>query len=98
MCRCEFPTGSFQRAYWPRGKVLGGSSSINAMIYMRGSRHDYDKWSKDGAKGWSYKDVLPYFLKSEDNVNADFVKTGKFYDNDSNDCISRAPFHMKHAQ
>ena len=66
-----------QRSYWPRGKVLGGSSSINAMIYIRGSRHDYDKWAKDGAQGWSYKDVLPYFLKSEDNINADFVKTGK---------------------
>ncbi|KAK7107382.1 glucose dehydrogenase [FAD, quinone]-like [Littorina saxatilis] len=65
-----------QRAYWPRGKVLGGSSSINAMIYIRGSRHDYDNWAKKGAQGWTYKDVLPYFLKSEDNVNAEFVKTG----------------------
>ena len=67
-----------QRAYWPRGRVLGGTSSINAMIYIRGSPHDYDRWAKDGAEGWSFKDVLPYFLKSEDNVNADFVKTGKF--------------------
>lgn len=65
-----------QKSYWPRGKVLGGSSSINGMIYIRGSRHDYDKWAQDGAEGWTYKDVLPYFLKSEDNVNADFVKTG----------------------
>ena len=48
------------------------------MIYIRGSPHDYNRWAKDGAKGWSFKDVLPYFLKSEDNINADFVKTGKF--------------------
>ena len=66
-----------QRAYWPSGKILGGSSNVNAMLYIRGSRHDFDKWAKDGAEGWSYKDVLPYFLKSENNVNADYVKTGK---------------------
>lgn len=65
-----------QRAYWPRGKVLGGSSSLNAMLYIRGNRLDYDTWAKNGADGWSYKDVLPYFIKSEDNVNAEFVKTG----------------------
>ncbi|XP_076466560.1 glucose dehydrogenase [FAD, quinone]-like [Babylonia areolata] len=65
-----------QMHYWPTGKVLGGSSSLNGMIYIRGSRHDYDKWAQDGATGWSYEDVLPYFLKSEDNVNADFIKTG----------------------
>lgn len=51
---------------WPRGKVLGGSSNLNALIYIRGSRHDYDNWAKSGAEGWSYQDVLPYFLKSED--------------------------------
>lgn len=56
--------------------MLGGSSSVNAMIYIRGSRHDYDTWAKLGADGWSYKDVLPYFIKPEDNVNAEFVKSG----------------------
>ncbi len=51
----------------PRGRTLGGSSSINAMIYIRGSKADYDRWAANGATGWSYDDVLPYFLKAEDN-------------------------------
>jgi choline dehydrogenase len=50
---------------YPRGKVLGGCSSINGMIYMRGQAADYDRWQADGATGWSWNDVLPYFVKSE---------------------------------
>ena len=57
-----------RRSYWPRGKVLGGSSSINAMVYIRGQPEDYDGWQALGSPGWGWDDVLPHFKKSEDNA------------------------------
>ena len=54
--------------YIPRGKTLGGSSSMNAMLYVRGRPLDYDLWEAGGATGWGWEDVLPYFLRSEDNA------------------------------
>lgn len=65
-----------RRCNWPRGKVLGGTSTMNGMMYIRGSRHDYDTWAKLGNPGWSYQDVLPYFLKSEDNHQATVMDSG----------------------
>lgn len=55
-----------RRMYWPRGKVLGGSSSINAMVYIRGQATDYDRWAELGNTGWDFESVLPYFLRSQD--------------------------------
>jgi choline dehydrogenase len=56
-----------RRVYQPRAKMVGGCSSMNAMVYIRGSRHDFDQWARDGATGWSYDDVLPLFKRSENN-------------------------------
>lgn len=71
-----------RRIYIPRGKTLGGSSSTNAMAYVRGNRLDYDEWAALGNKGWSYDDVLPYFIKSErhEKLGAPFHGTsGELY-------------------
>jgi choline dehydrogenase-like flavoprotein len=57
-----------RRLYIPRGRSVGGSSSMNAMLYVRGCPLDYDSWEAQGAPGWGYRDVLPYFIRSEDNV------------------------------
>ena len=57
-----------QQSFWPRGKILGGTSILNYMAYARGSRHDYDAWESLGATGWNYEEVLPYFKKSENAV------------------------------
>jgi choline dehydrogenase len=58
-------TSGERRIHWPRGKVLGGSSSINGMLYVRGNAADYDGWAQRGCRGWSYDEVLPYFKQAE---------------------------------
>lgn len=68
MFRTEAVAGMAKRSsYWPRGKVLGGSSSINAMIYIRGQAADYDDWEAAGNPGWGWQDVLPIFKRMEDH-------------------------------
>ena len=59
------PNMDDRKMSWPRGKVLGGTSSINGMVYIRGQREDYDHWHSLGNSGWSYEEVLPYFKRSE---------------------------------
>ncbi|MEO8566876.1 MAG: choline dehydrogenase [Betaproteobacteria bacterium] len=66
-----------RRIYWPRGKGLGGSSSINGLIYVRGQREDYDRWAAEGNAGWSYDEVLPYFKRLEHAVGGDPVYHGR---------------------
>src|SRR5437764_1762221 len=61
------PGLGYRQRLLPRGRTLGGSSSINAMVYIRGNRVDYDGWAAMGFEGWGWDDVLPYFLKAEDN-------------------------------
>lgn len=61
---------------WPRGKVWGGSSSINGLLYVRGQAQDYDDWAAQGNVGWSYQDVLPYFIRSEHNQRGDSTYHG----------------------
>ena len=63
--------------HWPRGKVIGGTSSINGMLYVRGNPADYDGWAQMGCRGWSYADVLPYFKKSEKYAPGDAQYRGK---------------------
>jgi choline dehydrogenase-like flavoprotein len=67
--------------YQPRGKVLGGSSSINAMCYIRGQRNDYDHWAAEGNAGWGWDDVLPYFKRSETNERAAHGEFAQYHGN-----------------
>jgi len=65
-----------QKLTYPRGIGLGGSASINYLAFIRGSRHDYDEWAELGCSGWSYRDVLPYMMKCEDNSNSGYANNG----------------------
>jgi choline dehydrogenase len=65
-----------RRAYLPRGRVVGGTSSMNTMVYTRGHAHDYDEWSRLGCDGWSYREVLPYFRRAEDNERGEDLYHG----------------------
>ncbi len=66
MYRTQADPGLNGRAInWPRGKTLGGSSSINGLLYVRGQRQDYDHWRQLGNEGWAWEDVLPYFKRAE---------------------------------
>lgn len=80
----------FKVSLWPRGRGLGGSTLLNGLVYIRGSRHDYDLWERNGCDGWGYDDVLPYFLKSENMRTTTGIDKGKilqfFYDRD---CVHR---------
>lgn len=67
------------RCKWPRGKVLGGSSVLNYMLYVRGNKRDFDLWASENNTGWSYDDVLPYFKKSEDNRNPYIAANTKYH-------------------
>ncbi len=71
------PATANRRIHWPRGRVIGGSGSINGMLYVRGNPGDYDSWSDMGCTGWSYADVLPYFRKTERYESGDPQYRGK---------------------
>ena len=77
-----------RRLYWPRGRVLGGSSSINAMCYTRGQREDYDAWAASGNSGWSYASVLPYFRRAEGHVGG----ANEFHGGDGPLSVSRLAY------
>ena len=81
-----------KRCPWPRGKGLGGTTLINYMLYTRGSSRDYNKYAQDGNYGWSFKDVLPYFLKSE-NIDIPELENSSVHSKNGYLNIAHSPFH-----
>ncbi|XP_021932340.1 glucose dehydrogenase [FAD, quinone]-like isoform X2 [Zootermopsis nevadensis] len=82
---------------WPRGKVLGGSSVLNYMVYTRGNRKDYDDWAEEGSEGWGYDDVLPYFLRSEDMLIPRLAADKRYHSTKGELPITHPPYHTQAA-
>ncbi|XP_012274590.1 glucose dehydrogenase [FAD, quinone] [Orussus abietinus] len=80
------------RCNWPRGKVIGGSSVLNYMLYLRGNKKDYDTWEQQGNPGWGWKDALRYFKKSEDNRNPYLART-PYHSTGGYLTVQEAPWH-----
>ncbi|KAL6438230.1 hypothetical protein ACFW04_004436 [Cataglyphis niger] len=79
---------------WPRGKALGGTSTLYYMIHTRGNKLDYDEWASLGNVGWSYADVLPYFKKSE-RFNVSGIKNSSYHNENGHVCVEHVPHHTK---
>lgn len=94
------PSGNFclgmenNRCHWPRGKVVGGSSVLNYMLYSRGHHEDFDRWSRFGNPGWSYEEILPYFKKVE-NFQIPEMFDPTYHGTDGYLSITYAPYHTK---
>src|SRR5215475_13106074 len=84
------PSANDRRIFWHAGKMLGGGSAINGMVYIRGARQDYDGWAAAGCTGWSWNEVLPYFLRSENFRGEPSQWHG------SNGPLSVSPLRVKH--
>ncbi|KAK0076520.1 hypothetical protein PV325_005251 [Microctonus aethiopoides] len=82
-----------KRCCWTRGKILGGSSVLNTMLYIRGNRRDFDQWESFGNPGWGYEDILPYFKKSEDQRNPYLARNTKYHATGGYQTVQDAPFH-----
>ncbi len=82
-----------RRILWPRGRVLGGTSSINGLIYIRGQSEDYDHWRQLGNVGWSWNDVLPYFLKAENQAQTNEPKSKDLHSHSGPLTVSDYPEH-----
>ncbi|PSN48969.1 hypothetical protein C0J52_23966 [Blattella germanica] len=87
-----------ERCRWPRGKVLVGSTTINYMVYTRGNKADFDTWASLGNEGWSYDDVLPYFLKFEKMMIPKLANDTKYHSTKGELYINHPPYRSKSAE